>query len=635
MIPWFISEPDPSIYLDCDYIVVDFETTNLDKGDAMNPRNSVVLASWWYRGKMKSIVGSEYRMEKLVQDVEEAEVVVAHNAKFDMKWLQRCGADISKILFFDTMLAEYVLWANHPDRGGLGLGDIAKKYGYGTKDPYIDVMFKQGVCPSKLPRTLVKHRCEKDVQQTRKIFLKQRELLNQQNKLGVLYTKCIFTPVLADIESQGLYLNKERVLEEYDRATKALTEVTKELEELTGGINPKSWPQVAEFIYGKLGFKELTDRKGNPIRGKKSTRFPNGAPKTDDKTVAKLKATTKEQKKFLELKKRFSVEYQAISTYLDFFRAVVLERGGRFFGEFNQAITGTQRLSSSGKKISSSFFPKKKGPQLQNIPRIYKKLFRTRDEQYSYCEADGSQLEFRVAGHVGRDKQAIQDIIDKHDVHRHSASIIFNKLAEDVTKDERTAAKAHTFKPLYGGVSGTKREVEYYDAFKKRYPDIANTQAGWTAHVVNTKSLVTETGLEFFWPDTTMSPGGYIKNQQNIYNYPIQYLATGEIIPIAITKLWHELNYHGCKSKIVNTIHDSSPMELFKGEEKQVKTFIIDAYTNYVYFYLDRVYNIQFIAPLGVAIKIGEHWSEGDEEETQVNPPTRLEGVNYLVENKQ
>ena len=93
-------------------------------------------------------------------------------------------------------------------------------------------------------------------------------------------------------------------------------------------------------------------------------------------------------------------------------------------------------------------------------------------------------------------------------------------------------------------------------------------------------------------------------------------------------KLWHELLDKNLKSVIINTVHDSSPMEVHKDEIETVKPLIIDAYTDYVYFYLKQVYGIDFVA-LGVGMKFGEYWSEGEEIKLQVNPPTKLAGVRY------
>ena len=230
-----------------------------------------------------------------------------------------------------------------------------------------------------------------------------------------------------------------------------------------------------------------------------------------------------------------------------------------------------------------------------------------------------------MAGHLGRDTKVIQDLIDEVDVHTYTA----NTITEAGQPTDRQGAKSHTFKPLYGGSSGTKAEQAYYKAFKEKYCGVAAAQDEWKMEVVNSGSLVTETGLEFFWPDTKINSKRYINNQEAICNYPVQSLATADIIPIAVTKLWHELKARGMQSKIVNTIHDSSPAKVHVDEQGEFKELVIDSYTSYVYFYLKEVYGIDFLAPLGVGIKMGTHWGEGKEEKFQVNPPTRLEGVNY------
>ena len=85
-------------------------------------------------------------------------------------------------------------------------------------------------------------------------------------------------------------------------------------------------------------------------------------------------------------------------------------------------------------------------------------------------EGDGAQLEFRVAAHLGRDEQALTDIRDKVDIHSFTAAVI---------GCSRQEAKADTFKPLYGGQSGTKAQQSYYAAFKSKYSGIADAQSAW------------------------------------------------------------------------------------------------------------------------------------------------------------
>jgi len=623
MIPKFISNPDPDYLLTDNYLVLDFETTNLDKGSALNKDNRILLSCWWYKGTTTSMWGSEYELDELIDDIESADLLVAHHTKFELQWLRRADVDISRILPYDTMIGEYVRYSNQKVK--LALGEVSKRYGFGGKDNYIDLCMKT-ICPSQLPRSLLEKRCLKDIKQTRRIFLEQRQHLHDTNKLAVAFTRNIFTPPLAAIESVGMGLDCDRVKEEYGKQVVICNELIQSLDDMTGGINPKSPPQVATFLYseGGLGFAELTTRSGEPIRGRPSKQFPDGLPKTDVLTVSRLKVTNKRQSEFIKLKSTYTKAKDALSKYLEFFIGVCKERGGVFLGEFNQTVTSTQRLSSSGRKLKFKLFKKEKGPQFQNLPRALKPLFKAKSDEYVFCEPDGSQLEFRVAAHLGRDRVAIQDIVDGVDAHSVTARV----LTESGQPTNRQDAKSHTFKPLYGGQFGTKAEMAYYKWFRNRYTGVDQTQMRWAREVLNNKSLITETGLEFYWPNTTMK-GKYITNFQAICNYPVQMLATADIIPIAITKLWHELVDKSLKSGIINTIHDSSPMEVYKPEIEVVKPLIIDAYTSYVYFYLAKVYGIDFLTPLGVGIKIGNHWSEGKEEKYQVNPPTRLEGVKY------
>lgn len=82
------------------------------------------------------------------------------------------------------------------------------------------------------------------------------------------------------------------------------------------------------------------------------------------------------------------------------------------------------------------------------MDRNFKKLVSARNPGWSVAETDGAQLEFRVGGFLGQDKQAISDIRNKEDVHRFTAHILNQCEEGEVTKEQRTAAKSDTFKPI-------------------------------------------------------------------------------------------------------------------------------------------------------------------------------------------
>lgn len=606
MIPEFINNPDPSIYLTNNYITLDLETTNLDKGSAINEQNRIVLG---VAGNNVFYNSGELKTYLYTTLIETNHILVAHNAKFELQWLKRLGLPLEQILVYDTMLAEYVLAGNK--NVNLSLGAIAKRRGFGSKDPFIDICMKGGICPSEMPKELLERRCIKDVEQTESIFLQQREELNKQDKLKTLYTRCIFTPVLADIEFNGLYLDGDKVEATYRDYTNRFEELEQELGKITGGINLRSPKQKAEFLYDTLGFSEPTDRRGNPIR------TPSGGRRTDSDIIRSLKASNQRQREFIKLYKDYNKLSAAISKNLDFFHGVVREYDNVFYGQFNQSITQTHRLSSSGRALFFKCFgDKSKSVQFQNLPRQFKSLFTARKEGWKVGEIDGAQLEFRVAAHLGKDAVATDAIRSGFDVHSFTAQVLTEN-GEETTRQE---AKAHTFKPLYGGRSGTRAQQAYYGAFRERYKGISSTQQHWIDTVLATKKLTIPSGLEFFWPDTKLQ-NDFVINTPSICNYPVQSYATADIIPIAVTKLWHDIKANNLQSFLINTIHDSAIMEVHPDEEDHLKDIGFKAFTEYVYTYLKQVYNDEFTVPLGAEFKLGSHWSTGEETLYSMEPP--------------
>lgn len=634
-LPPHIANPNPKIYLSDNYGVTDVETTNKEKGSPLNRDNHLLggasrrvvrtggderSSPMLPRNTTKYYWGDEYRSENLIQEVEEGDFWVAHNAKFELQWFRRCGIDLTKQVVWCTMLAEYMIAGN---RGwALDLDSTAARWGVGQKESVVSKMIKNGVCPSEIPRPWLEHYCKVDVDITHKVFLKQREwiLNNNPELLNVIYTACLFCVVLADIEFNGVCVDEQRVIEEYNIYNKRLFELDTELEKFAS-INWNSPDQKAEFIYDVLKFKELK-KNGEVLR------TPKGKRLTKMDFLLQLKATNKKQKRFIEILQERSKVNAALSKTLMFFYGTVKELGGVFYAQFNQAVTRTHRLSSSGRPIKFDMYDKNKSVQFQNFPRVFKRLFKARNDGWDVSEADAPQLEFRIATQEGKDKAAIEDILSGHDVHRFSASELNAVTMEEVTNDQRQAGKADTFKPLYGGTSGTPAQQRYYAAFRKRYPEITDTQQGWINQVLDTKQLKTSTGLVFYWPDTKVTNSGYVVNTSKICNNPIQYLATGEIIPINVVYQWHRMKAEGLESFIVNTIHDSTISEINPIERELYEEIVVKAFTEDVYQYLYNVYDIKVIVPLGAEIKISKFLGEAKGELHTKEPPFKLGDVN-------
>jgi len=540
---------------------------------------------------------------RLVEALEASDFVVAHNAKFELQWLRRYGVDISKFLVWDTMLGEYVRLGNR--RGVLSLDAVLGRYGIPRKRGLVSALIQGGVCPSEVPQRWLVEYGKWDTEATYYAFLKQREELRDLGLLPVLYTRCLATPVLADIEANGVCPDPESVgtalVERNDEARQLLSQFN----ELTGGINLNSPKQVSTYLYDTLGFEEARNYRGE------IDRTETGGRRTDSDTIAKLNARTPEQRAFKEVFVRLKL--------LEF-RIGILEKlqgavddGGILYAQYNQAVTRNHRLSSSGRKFKLQF---------QNFPRDFKRLFKARHPGWYVGEADGAQLEFRVAAHLGRDRRARDDIVSGYDVHRGTASALYGIPFDQVTKEQRQDAKPETFRPLYGSKGNSEATKRYAKAFAARWPDIHRTQTGWTLDVLRDRSLRIESGLIFYWPEVTISQYGYVKHTTEIFNYPVSSLATADIIPIGLVYAWHRLRAAHAETFITNTIHDSIIAEVHPEEIELFREIIKESMTYDTLRYLEKVYGVKYTVPLGVEIKIGSHWGSGaaNEEKFECDP---------------
>ena len=605
-LPWFLEKPDPQVYLGDDWLVVDFETTNLDKGSALNAKNDIVLATWATKDGIYYKRGGCYEQQELVEAVAKAKFIVAHNAKFELQWFVRIGIDISKVLVYDTLLADYVLAGNR--RWRLDLDSVAKRYNVATKNSYIKNLMEAGVCPSTMPASSLLNYGLGDTQNERSIFLEQRRNLAILGLLGCLFTRCLLSPVLADIEGRGVYLDEQRVRAEFSSVSEKLRGAESTLNTSAGGINFNSPKQLACLLYDTLGFEELRGRDKEP------SRTPSGGRKCDEDTISRLESRSDSQRDFkriLSKRQHLNKKHQTLTKLL----AACNEDCGYLFARFNQSVTQTHRLSSGGAKYKVQF---------QNIPREYKSLFRARSPGWLVGEADGAQLEFRVAAHLGRDPQALRDIRNNVDVHKNTAAALLSLSIHEITKEQRQDAKPETFRPLYGSNGQTPEQKRYAEFFHDRYSAIYATQTQWTWDVLKTKELITEWGMRFYWPDTELlqyrNGRTYITNTTSIFNYPVQSFATAEIIPISLVYLWHRSHNLGVSLFIVNTVHDSVIAELPESEQSWWKALSYQAFTHDTYEYLEKVYKVKFTVPLGVEVKVGEHWGEGEGEKWDVEP---------------
>jgi DNA polymerase-1 len=605
MLPDFLTKPDPSLFLTNNYLVLDFETTNKNFGDFTDQSNSIVLvvARSGRTGETYVHRGNEYEMGGLLDLIAKHDFIVAQNSKFELGWLQRAGADLTKIIAYDTLLGKYIQDGNRWARRDLNT--LARVYGLGKqKLNYISKLISLLVPVETIPNKWLTKYCKQDVELTEQVFLIQRQQLKEQGLLPVMYTRCLWASALTDIESNGMCLDPERVNAVYRKFEREYIALKSEFDEFTGGINQNSPKQVGEYLYDILRFKELRDFRGEPKR------TPAGGRLTDEDTILSLKASNKRQQKFLDLYLEVSKVGNKLTKYLAKLKQCCEVDDGILHANFNMAVTKTHRLSSSGKVYKIQF---------QNMDRELKPLFRARKKGWKIGEADEAQLEFRAAVFLGQDRRGMDDIAHNVDVHSFTASVlndvseewmIENKKTDPQAAAWRQDAKSDTFKPLYGGQSGTEKQMEYYAAFREKYADITATQNEWIQTVLRDKQLTLPTGFIFYWKDTKVTRTGYITNTTNICNYPVQHFATAEVVPIAVLHLWHRMKLAELESFLVNTVHDSAVAEVHPDEEVIYTELAQQAMTDDVVNYLKACYNIDLNVPLEAEVDIDEHWAE-------------------------
>ena len=233
------------------------------------------------------------------------------------------------------------------------------------------------------------------------------------------------------------------------------------------------------------------------------------------------------------------LRHNAISTYLNTFVEGLqnfTNENGLLHPKFMQAVTATGRLSS-------------RDPNFQNQPRggtfPIRKVIQSRFEGGQILEVDFAQLEFRTAVFLAQDKQGMEDIKNKIDVHKFTADII------GVSRQD---AKAHTFKPLYGGVLGTPKQKEYYLKFRTKYDGIANWHKDLQEEAIVYKRLQLPSGRIYKFPYVERTRYGTATHSTSIKNYPVQGFATADLLPIALVRTHRAMKTLGLKSMIVNTL---------------------------------------------------------------------------------
>ena len=296
---------------------------------------------------------------------------------------------------------------------------------------------------------------------------------------------------------------------------------------------------------------------------------------------------------FLTDLKRLSAVSSYLSSFVEGIDTFTKSDGFLHVG-LTQHITSTGRFSG-------------RNPNMQNMPRggtfPVKRVFVSRWDNGYICEADFAQLEFRTAAYLAQDEVAMEEIATGFDVHSYTAQVISD--AGQLTS--RQEAKAHTFAPLFGatGYGRSKAEEAYYFHFTEKYKGVANWHKNLADEAIRFNKITNVSGRQYAFPDVKRNARGGVSHFTMIKNYPVQGFATGDVVPVVLIELEDRLK--GLRSCLVNTVHDSTVIDIHP-EEKETVLQIIEDMNEGLTDLIEQAYNVKMNVPLLLESKIGPNW---------------------------
>ena len=408
-----------------------------------------------------------------------------------------------------------------------------------------------------------------------------------EKKLSSLYAdmELPLVEVLADMERNGIYVNRQRLQQQAIKVGSTIAVLEKEIYELAGqSFNLNSPKQLGEVLFEKLGL---------PVIKKTKTGYSTNAEVLDQ---------LRDAHPIVEKILSYRLWTKLKSTYLDGISHLINSTTDRVHTSFNQTVTATGRLSSSD-------------PNLQNIPvrteegKKIRQLFEP-GEGYDYLlSADYSQIELRVLADMSEDSSFIKAFRDNEDIHARTAAEVFGIDIRDVTPELRRSAKAVNFGIVYGisdyGLSqdlkiSRKEAAGYIESYFEKCRGVKAFIDKTVADAHENGYVQTAFGRRRELP--AINSSNYMQRmlaERMAMNTPIQGTAA-DIIKLAMIRAYRAIKKAGLKSRILLQVHDELVLEVVESELEQVKQILREA--------MEHAVNMK--VPLSIDINLGKNWAE-------------------------
>jgi len=531
-------------------------------------------------------LGTDLVLGKLKEVFEDKGIKkTGQNIKYDYIVLANYGIRVKGITF-DTMVASYLL---NPSKLNHNLEDISIEYlGHKITTPIQDLLGK-GKNATTMDRVDVDKVCCYSCEDSDVTFRLKKILGKELTKkdLDALFydVEIPLIEVLAQMEMDGVSIDSSYLKELSKEMEKKLEKLTKEIYEMAEGqFNINSPKQLSVILFEKLKL---------PVIRRTKTGMS-----TDEEVLKKLAAKHPLPEKLLEYRELSKLK----STYVDNMPDLINPATGRVHTSFNQTVTATGRLSSSG-------------PNLQNIPirteegRRIRKAFVPSRRDNILLSADYSQIELRVMAHFSDDKNLIKAFKDGLDIHSFTAGLVFGVNEKDVTSEMRNMAKTVNFGIIYGmspyGLSQSlgievEKAKEFIDAYFERYPNVRQFIEGLLEEAREKGYVTTILGRRRYVPEIN-SVDMRIRSfaERTAINTPIQGSAA-DIIKVAMIAIHEKLIKEKLSSNMILQVHDELVFDVPKEELKNIYKIVKDSMENV----------IKLKVPIEAHIEVGKNWLE-------------------------
>ena len=480
---------------------------------------------------------------------------VGQNIKYDLHVFANAGITVQGYLH-DTMLQSYVLEAHKPH----GLESLADRH-LGRKGLSYEDVCGKGVNQipfAQVDVALATTYSGEDSEMTLQVH--QRLWPQVENDAGLRYVyehiELPVSVVLERVERHGVLIDAAVLARQSHELGERLLALEQEAYEVAGQpFNMGSPKQIGEILFTKLGL---------PVKKKTAT----GAPSTDEEVLQELAADYPLPAKILEHRSLAKLK----GTYTDKLPLMVNAATGRVHTNYAQAVAVTGRLSSND-------------PNLQNIPIRTPEGRRVREAfiappGHVLMSADYSQIELRIMAHISEDPALLRAFAEGVDVHRATASEVFNVPVPEVSSEQRRYAKVINFGLIYGmGAFGLasnlgieqKAAKDYIDRYFARFAGVKRYMDDTRASAKAKGYVETVFGRRLWLPEINSGNGPRKAGaERQAINAPMQGTAA-DLIKLAMIAVQKALDHEGRATRMVMQVHDELVLEVPSGELEWAK----------------------------------------------------------------